>query len=273
MKWMAGYSRLQADSDTALQLEVEKPSILSDPWMSSFRLNTVEAVWRAACFFMFITGALMMITALRWAPSDKYCAAQLSVWSPLLEAVEYEERDFESGLALDNSGFTGLPTAEMEAKWEGLAQVPGVLIPSDRVPYLNRSVDQGFVPAISSSPSSGFVGGVEVFHHLHCLNMLRQYIWRDSYPENIIPSLLKLNSPEVARNHTNHCIDTLRQALMCTGDVTPYLVYKTEVSVESKSPIREDFQASHKCRKFPKLLDWMMKNGVVISWDSVSENM
>lgn len=42
--------------------------------------------------------------------------------APLLEAVEYEQRDFESGLGLDNSGFTGLPTAEMEAKWESLSQ-------------------------------------------------------------------------------------------------------------------------------------------------------
>ncbi|CCF34127.1 hypothetical protein CH063_01082 [Colletotrichum higginsianum] len=269
MKSLANYSRLKAESEMELQLEAEKPPITRNSFMPGFRSNPVELAWRSTCVFMFFTGALMMTTALRWAPSDKYCAAQLSVWSPLLEAVEYEERDFESGLSLESSGFTGPPTAEMEAKWESLAQVPGVLIPSERVPYLNRSVDQGFVPATASSPSSGYVGGVEVFHHLHCLNMLRQYIWRDSYPENMMPSLLKHNSPGVARNHTNHCIDTLRQALMCTGDVTPYLVYKTKgSSIKSEGPVREDFQASHKCRKFPKLLDWMMENGVVISWES-----
>ncbi|TEA19375.1 Cyclochlorotine biosynthesis protein O [Colletotrichum sidae] len=222
---------------------------------------------------MFTAGVLMMVTALRWTPSDKQCAAQLSIWSPLLEAVEYEQRDFESGLGLDNSGFTGRPTAEMEAKWEALSQVPGVLIPPDRVPYLNRSVDQGFVPAIPSSPSSGYVGAIEVFHHLHCLNMLRQYIWRDSYPQDIVPSLLKSNSPHVARDHTSHCIDTLRQALMCTSDVTPYLVYKRKGSSATEAPLREDFQASHKCRKFPKLLDWVTKNGVALSLKSVSEHM
>ncbi|KAF3807196.1 hypothetical protein GCG54_00008651 [Colletotrichum gloeosporioides] len=273
MKWMTGYSRLNADSEVALPLEAEKSSISLSRWMSSFGSNPVDFVWRFTCYIMFITGALMMVTALRYAPSDKYCAAQLSVWSPLLEAVEYEQHDFESGLGVDNSGFTGLPTAEMEAKWERLSQVPGVIIPPDRVSYLNRSVDQGFVSAIHDSPSLGYIGVVEVFHHLHCLNMLRQYIWKDSYPQDITPSLLKSNSPEIARDHTSHCIDTLRQALMCTGDVTPYLVYKKKDSEASEAPIREDFQASHKCRKFPKLLDWVKRNGVAFSLKSVSHDM
>lgn len=149
MKSLANYSRLKAESEMELQLEAEKPPITRNSFMSGFRLNPVELAWRSTCFFMFFTGALMMMTALRWAPSDKYCAAQLSVWckseysfvcfpcltfhcvygsllinlsAPLLEAVEYEERDFESGLSLESSGFTGPPTAEMEAKWESLAQ-------------------------------------------------------------------------------------------------------------------------------------------------------
>lgn len=60
---------------------------------------------------------------------------------------------------------------------------------------------------------------------------------------------------------------------MCTGDVTPYLVYKKKDSAASDAPIREDFQASHKCRKFPKLLDWVKRNGVALSLKSVSQNM
>lgn len=74
------YSRLNADSELALPLEAEKSSASLNRWMSSFRSNPVGFVWRFTCYFMFFTGALMMVTALRSAPSDKYCAAQLSIW-------------------------------------------------------------------------------------------------------------------------------------------------------------------------------------------------
>ncbi|KAJ4397177.1 hypothetical protein N0V93_001401 [Gnomoniopsis smithogilvyi] len=147
----------------------------------------------------------------------------------------------------------------MEAKWKNMIEV---LIPPDKVPLLNRSIEQGFVTA--SLPSDGYIAGVEVFHHLHCLNVLRQYIWRDSYPEGLVPSLLKFNSPAVALEHTDHCIETLRQALMCSADVTPYLLYETEPAPGSDVPAREDFQAFHKCRKFDVLLDWVKENGVVV---------
>lgn len=145
--------------------------------------------------------------------------------------------------------------------------VPLVVIPPERVPFLNRSVDQGFVLAKGRSQgTTGYIAGVEVFHHLHCLNVLRQYTWKDSYPDDMIPSLFKLNTPVVARAHADHCIDTLRQALMCAADVTPYLVYKAEPAPGSHVAAREDFQAYHKCRNFDHLLDWIKENGVEAPW-------
>lgn len=79
----------------------------------------------------------------------------------------------------------------------------------------------------------------------------------------MVPDLLK--SMEGARKHAQHCIETLRQALMCTSDITPYLIYKTEDPSPGSEPAREDFQASHKCRKFPKLLEWVMDKGIPLS--------
>lgn len=42
--------------------------------------------------------------------------------APLLEAVEYEERDWENTYIIGDSGFTGPPTAELEAKWINISQ-------------------------------------------------------------------------------------------------------------------------------------------------------
>ncbi|KAK1982134.1 hypothetical protein LZ30DRAFT_591290 [Colletotrichum cereale] len=261
------YSLLEYSSEAAVELEAEEPPISTKWWKTTLQFNPIEVAGRFTCIAMFITGALMMVTALRWAPSDRYCAGQLGVWSPLLESVEYEERNWESNHEKKILGFTGPPTAEMEAKWRGIVEVPGVTIPPERITSLNRSINDGFMPISPSDPSLGYIAGVEVFHHLHCLNVLRQYIWRDSYPNDLIPSLLKFNSLAVAQKHADHCIDTLRQALMCTGDITPYLVYKKETPYSTSDvPVREDFQAFHKCRNLSKLLKWVTENGVAPSW-------
>lgn len=106
----------------------------------------------------------------------------------------------------------------------------------------------------------GYIAGVEVFHHLHCLNVVRQFAWRDQYPEDLVPTLLKYNTPAVARAHIDHCISTLHQALTCNADVTPYLWYK--YAGEEGGPAKEDFQATHKCKRFDRIVDWVRENGV-----------
>lgn len=143
--------------------------------------------------------------------------------------------------------------------------VPTVLIPEDRVPSLNRSIEQGFVRA--GPAGDGYIAGVEVFHHLHCLNVLRQALWVDDYPPDLVPSLFRYNSPAVARKHADHCISTLHQALTCNADLTPYLLYDSTGT--GAGAAREDFQATHKCKKFDQIVDWIAENGITISFESL----
>jgi hypothetical protein len=159
--------------------------------------------------------------------------------------------------------------------------VPTVIIPEDRVPALNRSIEQGFVKGGppgqegyiagiegESSPSAAMICGTfpdmfPVFHHLHCLNVLRQALWVHEYPKGLVPSLFKYNSPTVARKHADHCISTLHQALTCNADLTPYLLYDS--TGKGAGVAREDFQATHKCKRFEPLIDWVHTNGFVVS--------
>ena len=137
--------------------------------------------------------------------------------------------------------------------------MPAVLVPPERISSLNRSIEEGFVEA-EPPASHGYIAGVEVFHHLHCLNVVRQFAWRDRYPEGLMPTLLKYNSPAVARAHVDHCIETLREALTCNADLTPYLWYK--YAGDGDGPAKEDFQATHKCKRFDRIVDWVKENGV-----------
>ncbi|KAL8387062.1 hypothetical protein RB595_010184 [Gaeumannomyces hyphopodioides] len=253
-------------------------------------------VWQLMlCVVMFLSGAAIMGARpsqqqhygyQEAGPStERQCAGQLSVYSPLLDVVEYEVRNFTDPTAGSNSGYVGRPTKAMEKKWQDLADVPAIVIPFDKLPLLNRTEDatgqrgSRFLTTRPGTPhpwsAGGYVGVTEVFHHLHCLNVLRQYIWRDAYAapgvddDNSerppLPAMLRHGD---SREHTDHCVDTLRQALMCSADVTPYLVYAGDGDGADgggswpPKNAQEDFQALHKCRRFEPLLEYIRDNGL-----------
>ena len=65
----------------------------------------------------------------------------------------------------------------------------------------------------------------------------------------------ELNSTAVGnRMHVDHCIETLRLALMCFADVTPILMLDDP---ESPEGIRANFRSQHKCRNFDRIEEWM----------------
>lgn len=64
---------------------------------------------------------------------------------------------------------------------------------------------------------------LEVFHNLHCLNDLRKLLYPERYH---MLEKATLKNGTIDRNsfgfrHWDHCIDSLRQALMCNADISP----------------------------------------------------
>ncbi|KAK1564008.1 uncharacterized protein LY79DRAFT_573809 [Colletotrichum navitas] len=55
------------------------------------------------------------------------------------------------------------------------------------------------------------------------------------------------------RRHVDHCIESIRLNLICTGDVTPFLV---TLNPKNKLGESADFETLHKCQKFVKLAEW-----------------
>jgi hypothetical protein len=88
---------------------------------------------------------------------------------------------------------------------------------------MNKS-STGLVRFPSGTPggvAGKVVGAVEVFHHLHCLDLLRKKIHENYYKDK---DGNWEAGPEVMRLHVDHCIDMLRQKLMCDGDVGKYSI-------------------------------------------------
>ncbi|CZT18449.1 uncharacterized protein RCC_04294 [Ramularia collo-cygni] len=260
------YSKLnheQSDSsssDPMSVFEASQTSARHGQWS-----GWLEWAARVLSVLIFVSGMIMMLIAGQQcktrSASDKECAAQTSVWFPVLGAVEYEYRDWVDSSATTHSKYiSDIPSLALEHRWHRLENMPAVLIPSERIPTLNRSIVQDFLRA-NPPHSDKYIAGIEVFHHLHCLNILRQVAWKDRYPTNLVPSLLRHNSPAVASKHADHCIETLRQALTCNADVTPYLWYR-RAHVDGTA--KEDFAASHKCKNFEKIVEWVKENGVQV---------
>lgn len=83
--------------------------------------------------------------------------------------------------------------------------------------------------------------------------MIRQTLRPDYYkPE--VPSIIDGHEEDglYGPSHMNHCVETLRQAIMCASDVTPY----TWEWVDEKQHLRNRIKTPHTCRNFDKIREW-----------------
>lgn len=99
-----------------------------------------------------------------------------------------------------------------------------------------------------------------MFHNLHCVNAIRmkfnQNVYggepgmkHDDLPESLV-------GPNWETTHYEHCLDRLRQAVMCHGDLTPSPLYIFE-----GLPVALGKSGKHTCRKFEPIREWMDRRG------------
>lgn len=116
----------------------------------------------------------------------------------------------------------------------------------------------------------GYVVQSEGMHHLHCLNLLRQsshfnygyyrglaqgaFVNEDDILEKHIGKVpFLLSSGNVLMfYHLGHCVDILRQQLMCTFDTSVF----GQWWVEEVGPF-VDFNTQHLCKNFDVMRDWV----------------
>jgi len=59
--------------------------------------------------------------------------------------------------------------------------------------------------------------------------------------------------------HLSHCLDALRQSLMCSSDITPLPWIWDQTAREAK----EVAEVQHTCRNFEKIQRWALDNRVM----------
>lgn len=98
--------------------------------------------------------------------------------------------------------------------------------------------------------------GISVFHQLHCLSAIRD-------------TLRSLKTDQPARiwggsNHLEHCLDYIRQGLMCAADTTIEWPTFVKTGFQDDGPITGEGIA-HQCRDWDAVLKFGMKHGALKS--------
>ncbi|KAG0698833.1 hypothetical protein DFH29DRAFT_1002457 [Suillus ampliporus] len=109
----------------------------------------------------------------------------------------------------------------------------------------------------------GFMVSLEATHQMHCLNLLRKASWIEYY-EPVEPSFQ--DAPYIVRMHLDHCIEMIRQNIMCNAEV---MIITWDWVERHKTPY-PNFNTRHQCRNYEKILEWAGKHAVHIDKSDVT---
>ena len=190
------------------------------------------------------------------------------VYSPAAGATQWKPVVFHNGFHGDVTPWQGPPSDDVDHRWEEIYTGVGVIkITADEAAQLpNQTLP---IP----EEDDGYIVGIEVYHQLHCLDIIRRALYPDRYggDRNMSPNqkteywihlgeyLLSCMPPcNYARSQTNsleHCIDNLRQVLVCYSDIS-IIPWKINDRLQKEFP---DAHTVHMCRDFDALTEWMLQ--------------
>ncbi|KAG2127964.1 hypothetical protein DEU56DRAFT_524091 [Suillus clintonianus] len=178
-------------------------------------------------------------------------------YSPANEAIESIGIIRLNGSFGATSIYRGTPNPELEAAWEAISIDAGAvrIMPDE----LLRSGEKPS-PSMVRYPDEyggGYMATITAIHMLHCTNILRRASRGDYYRSS---DYSLHGSPEIWRTNLDHCIEMLRQNIMCRGDVS-MVTYDWVEDDELPTP---NFDVPHQCRNFEKILDWVEENRVIL---------
>ncbi|KAF1949551.1 hypothetical protein CC80DRAFT_540239 [Byssothecium circinans] len=240
------------DYDDASSQGEENMSFLNTHYMKEKAKRNGMKYLLLANLFVFTMSALTLICAIYMQHSKgTYIAAGLmdefGVFSPAMNVVEYEQQHFKLASPINASEYVGT-NAAVENAWKNIASLPDQMISTDDFPKLQKPADSLKVTD-SKTGETGYRVGLEVFHQLQCLNILRLA----SYPE--FASKLKGQDD---RASLDECIEILRMNLMCQADVSVFTYH----SMSGKKDAVADYESQHVCRNFDKIKQWANENAM-----------
>jgi hypothetical protein len=163
----------------------------------------------------------------------------------LRNTLTYNTTRFSTGLDGDKTKYQGPPDDVNTAAWNRLTNTGIVALTNEEQQRLH---DVSAIFETSSQGEATYLGAIEVFHQLHCLDMLRLEVYG-----TLTQWLHEHHSMKDKMEHLDHCIDFLRQSLMCRPsiEILPFGI--------DQSSFRARFNGTHTCADFEAVRDWAVE--------------
>jgi hypothetical protein len=222
--------------------EPEPRSRFSGKWMW-----LVHAVLLLLSFTMFMSAMFTKASTLEHV-------RKFSAYSPAAEAVHYERVKFNATMG-EGSPYVG-KGAEVDKAWHAISYDIGDQVITDEELEI---IGMPMTHLRAKHPKTGVEGyrvGLEVFHQLHCINLLRQVTYKDHYVE--LGNGNFAGGDEELQMHTDHCLEILRMNVQCNADVGVFTFYLMD-----GDPLPwPELNSYHQCRNFNAVRDWALDNSV-----------
>ncbi|KAL0937293.1 uncharacterized protein CTRU02_207024 [Colletotrichum truncatum] len=243
------------DSDEEVKGLLE-PSV---PWSqpikrySFFRSNLHIAL-------LYVSNACLLILLVFTTTLASRGDPALAVWSPANSAVEYVPKQHFRAALFNLTEYMGYPTADgkTDKLWSDLYNFGISIISKEEASKLPS-------PTIAIPGTEDYLVELDVWHELHCLNDLRKLLYPEVYGGLLEVTLSNgtINRDTDAFRHWDHCVDSIRQTLMCHSDVSPIPFH---VNVPANIGIFPRLATTHTCRNFTKIQEWA-KDRWAGDWD------
>ncbi|UNI18540.1 hypothetical protein JDV02_004803 [Purpureocillium takamizusanense] len=233
------YEALLSESDA----DIQKVQLLQ---RHSRRCKTF--IW-LSCFtnVLFAAGIISLLVRQGTIDPSLYDAAHWpGSYSPAEEAVKYVPRQFLAAFGKETSPYQGWPTDEQDQMWEDM-YIYGTTFQIDQKEHdrLINKTEHVAIPGLEDK----YMTGLDVFHQLHCLNMIRQNLYPKRYNSSIVREDGTIDYPKW--RHVDHCIESIRQSITCNVDIS-MIRYKWS----SYDMIEPQLGVMHMCRDFDRIRDW-----------------
>jgi hypothetical protein len=250
------------DADAEKSLLDKKPTKRENPWRTStwsIRVLTIATFLNIVLFSISII--ILMSTSHTCSLSTQDLWRATSHYSPVFDRFSIPRQTLTTNGTFWNTSPPSIwrqrTGAAADAAWDAIgSHIAPIIINSSEVLALGKDPAVAVkAPASLNYGPDAYIAGMDVFHHLHCLDKLRREISYSHYHEK--EEGPRPGSP-LHEAHIDHCVDVLSQALRCTSSVDMV----TFNWVEGHGMPQPDFGNKKVCRDFEALRDWTVDNGV-----------
>jgi Mycotoxin biosynthesis protein UstYa len=162
------------------------------------------------------------------------------------------------------------PSPEVDAAWDALSH-EGEYLFNVTAEDLRRSGKDPVHCVAWEAGVDALPASLEVFHLIHCLNMVRKEMFHEYY----YPPTPDRNRFEekARRTHSMHCLYMILQNMMCHVDVDIIATVWTPApyALDLEGVPTGDFSLNKKCRDFQRVSEWLKNHHVVHGNDKLGD--